>query len=416
MTFPSNQISFPEDWGKFCSELGVVSGIFTGESSDGSLEEQASFGYPDDGFFYEFLSRKGRYFQDLVLGKSLKLSSSEVELYRGNFVLVVPRIFEESLKGFYLFETMDEPPKSLEILCKYLEIQPVTRKEFRLESTPMPEAPADYFFLLPGIKEKWDSLKKLPRIFVLGLPGTGKKEFIKTLHREANPSRPFLWIREVPDSLPKLEKAFENWMKEASGGTLVFSGVSRWKQSHQRFFHQSEGLLVSQKIRVCYLDRFLEKSEMYPNFFESSLDHSITLPGLESLPKEIFRKTVLIFWDSVCREKQKEGCHLREEVIEKLLEKSYPENLRTLKGILEKALRNRSGSEVHWDDIARSSEDFFVAPHPEDLDLRKSVEALEKEKILLAEKLFLGNQVQMSKALGISRGSLQYKKKQLGLE
>jgi transcriptional regulator with PAS, ATPase and Fis domain len=51
----------------------------------------------------------------------------------------------------------------------------------------------------------------------------------------------------------------------------------------------------------------------------------------------------------------------------------------------------------------------------EDLDLRRSVEILEKHKVLHAMKLFSGNQMRMSKALGISRGSLQYKMKQMGL-
>jgi transcriptional regulator with PAS, ATPase and Fis domain len=51
----------------------------------------------------------------------------------------------------------------------------------------------------------------------------------------------------------------------------------------------------------------------------------------------------------------------------------------------------------------------------EDLDLRRSVEVLEKQKVLHAMKLFSGNQMRMSKALGISRGSLQYKMKQMGL-
>ena len=51
----------------------------------------------------------------------------------------------------------------------------------------------------------------------------------------------------------------------------------------------------------------------------------------------------------------------------------------------------------------------------EDLDLRRSVEFLEKQKVLHAMKLFSGTQMRMSKALGISRGSLQYKMKHMGL-
>jgi hypothetical protein len=418
MTSARFQFSFPEDWSEFCTELGVVSGILTGESSDGSLEEQASFGYPEDGFFYQFLSRKGEYFQKLQKGQSLVLSSKQVQLFQGNHVLVIPRISENSLRGFFLFETQEAPSRAIEILCSVLDSGVKIRS--KLEPRDLPPFPeggeSEYFLLLPGVKDRWEFLKHLSPIFVLGMPGSGKKEFIKSIHREASPSQPFLWIREIPDSLPKLERAFSNWIEEARGGTLVLSGFSKWKHHQQRFFFQAQEELAHNKIRVCYLDRFLEKSESYINFYESSLEHSITLPSLDSLPKDILRKAILIFWDSVCREKQKEGCQLGQEVIEKLLEKSYPENFRTLKGMLEKALRNRSGSEIQWEDLNKSSEDFFVAPHPEDLDLRKSVEALEKEKILLAEKLFLGNQVQMSKALGISRGSLQYKKKQLGLE
>jgi DNA-binding protein Fis len=50
-----------------------------------------------------------------------------------------------------------------------------------------------------------------------------------------------------------------------------------------------------------------------------------------------------------------------------------------------------------------------------DLDLRKGVHELEREKIETANRIFEGNQVRMAKALGISRGSLQYRLKQMEL-
>ncbi|PKA18517.1 helix-turn-helix domain-containing protein, partial [Leptospira haakeii] len=106
---------------------------------------------------------------------------------------------------------------------------------------------------------------------------------------------------------------------------------------------------------------------------------------------------------------------LSEDAIESLVESSSCQNLEDLRNAIEEAVLNSGSGEIRNSDLKKEGPKGISLPDPEDLDLRKAVEAVERQKILLADKLFGGNQIRMAKALGISRGSLQYKLKNLGL-
>jgi DNA-binding NtrC family response regulator len=106
-----------------------------------------------------------------------------------------------------------------------------------------------------------------------------------------------------------------------------------------------------------------------------------------------------------------------QDILRKLTEKKWIGNFEELKNSLGKAIWKSTSNVLNWDEES-PGEDKPVAigiQDSDDLDLPKCVEALERQKILLAEKIFAGNQLRMAKALKISRGALQYKMKNLGL-
>ena len=107
------------------------------------------------------------------------------------------------------------------------------------------------------------------------------------------------------------------------------------------------------------------------------------------------------------RTKYRRNVTLDESAISALMNYNWPGNWRELCNTLESAF-------LMVTDGAISSVDLHLGrwSTPEDwddLNLRKHSQSLEKSLLLRAYALHAGNQVHMARALGISRGSLQYK-------
>ncbi len=96
-----------------------------------------------------------------------------------------------------------------------------------------------------------------------------------------------------------------------------------------------------------------------------------------------------------------------------LQEYEWPGNWRELKGSLESAFLMCSGSVIRREDLRLGESDQW--DESDQLNLRKRSRELEKQLLLQAYALHGGNQVQMARALGISRGSLQYKMEKYGM-
>ncbi|MCE9598420.1 MAG: hypothetical protein K8S54_10670 [Spirochaetia bacterium] len=91
----------------------------------------------------------------------------------------------------------------------------------------------------------------------------------------------------------------------------------------------------------------------------------------------------------------------------------WPGNWAELRKTLESAFLTASGGEISPEDLRLGQ---WVEPDSDDLNLRRRARDLEKQILLRAYALHSGNQVQMARALGISRGSLQYKMTKYGLQ
>ncbi|MBL8018184.1 MAG: hypothetical protein JNM27_00845 [Leptospirales bacterium] len=94
-------------------------------------------------------------------------------------------------------------------------------------------------------------------------------------------------------------------------------------------------------------------------------------------------------------------------------EYDWPGNWDELRKTLESAFLTCVRGEIAPEDLRLGQ---WFEPDTDDLNLRRRSRDLEKQILLKAYALHSGNQVQMARALGISRGSLQYKMAKYGLQ
>ncbi|MBR33746.1 MAG: hypothetical protein CMN77_20770 [Spirochaetaceae bacterium] len=100
------------------------------------------------------------------------------------------------------------------------------------------------------------------------------------------------------------------------------------------------------------------------------------------------------------------------EALEALRGYDWPGNWQELRDTLKSAFLLCPGSELRRVDLQFGN---WNQGEADDLNLRHRTAELEKSLLLQAYALHGGNQVQMARALGISRGSLQYRMNKLGL-
>lgn len=100
------------------------------------------------------------------------------------------------------------------------------------------------------------------------------------------------------------------------------------------------------------------------------------------------------------------------EALEALRGYDWPGNWQEFRDTLKSAFLLCPGSELRRVDLQFGN---WNQGQADDLNLRHRTAELEKSLLLQAYALHGGNQVQMARALGISRGSLQYRMNKLGL-
>ena len=151
--------------------------------------------------------------------------------------------------------------------------------------------------------------------------------------------------------------------------------------------------------QMVYAQRFLKglKELLMPNMLQIPLLRN----SKNFLPSEIFRLL------DIFKKQYKRKVELSSTAMEALCKYNWPGNWRELKNTLESAFLMTHDAILHEDDFRLGK--WKLPEDWDDLNLRKHSENTEKLLLLKAYSLHAGNQVQMAKALGISRGSLQYK-------
>ncbi|MBM9499817.1 Fis family transcriptional regulator [Leptospira sp. 201903071] len=418
-----------EDWIRLSDAL---CGVLTFSFDQGkTLEEVSAVGYGEDGFFYSFLSRATGNLETLNRENlPLWFSSKDHELFdsRASGCLVVGIRGDSFLDGFFLAEFLEKPSDALLALWG-LVAQKISDSSHPLPdlsvlkassfiSIPRPEFPrketvGEFLAEICEVTTMPDWLKRSSWVRILGSSGAGKKTLGKWIHRTLSPEKGILVLGFLPEQISKLEKSFEEWSRMTNSGTILIEGAQKFTSVQQKFFFK---ILSgeSSPFRLIFTETSgSEPNEIFRPFREFLLQRTISVPSfadLNSLQKESLVRFLL---EELKESLGREDLRLSELNLAKILKMDFSKNLSGLRNLLEESILSSSGSEIGIQEKKEGKDRILTIPDSEDLDLRRAVEAVERQKILLAHKLFGGNQIRMAKALGISRGSLQYKLKQL---
>jgi len=421
--------NLPSIWAVLCADSGILSGVVVlKEEQDDSFYESASFGYGEDGFYYSFMARGSEVWNRVMDSNSpIELTSGTYDFFHENCSVLLLRIGDRTNPfGFLLVEFEGSDSQFLQTIL-FLFGEKIT-KEFSLSKDAL-KTPARgidesqtqsnslNFFReqVPNLKNGVQKFRKERVLSILGPKGSGKKTVAKWIHSEVAETYPILIIESFPENFGKLEKSLQAWGNEIGSGSLVFPKIRDLnlgqKQILWSWFSGSEF-----KGRVVFTDENGTAKESLPDFERLLQKNPIYLPGLNLLSREVLSKQIELLFSELKESQNRRSLSLSVEAKEFLLENQYQEHFSELKNAILSAILVCRGTEIQKGELGfgNSKMDLEV-PELEDLDLRRGIQALERQKILLAMRIFSNNQIRMAKALGISRGSLQYKMKQLGL-
>ncbi|WP_315901922.1 helix-turn-helix domain-containing protein [Leptospira sp. 85282-16] len=411
-------------WERLCTELGLSSGVVVLKiEEEDSFYESASFGYGEDGFYYSFLNRDSLHWEELMRSQEpVFFSGTEFELFgkKTNAIAIRIRSGQKEI-GFLLVEIEESYALPVSIFLSLLA-EKVGNEWGRTQELPVVKVDSSsenshflYRKEIPNLELATKEFSKQKILTILGPSGSGKKTLAKWIHQSALPGAPILVIESLPDHFGKLEKALALWGSESRQGSIVLTGIQSLNLGQQQIlldWWSKSGYSGS----LFLLGPEGMGQELLPEFERFLQKNSLVLPSLRFLPKAKLQTLVQAIFEELCNSQNRLGLHLGAMSLQELISRSYSENFTDLRNAILTGILTCRSNQVEPSDLepGKSKMDLEI-PDAEDLDLRRGTEALERQKILLAMRIFSGNQIRMAKALGISRGSLQYKMKQLGL-
>ena len=406
-------------------------GILVLSESKDSFIEVASYGYETD-FYYPFLARGNGQFELIRNSKDPVLfSSKSFPLYRkeSHVGFGVGIFLKKEILGFLFLEFSKEvnnlQKSFLHLLAEKFAILHATKLGLLSNSELSPKKIQTevtinhhlFDYILEGSTGFTNSLKANRFMNIQGSGGAGKKSLVKYIHKKLDLQGKLIYLNSLPEQIVKLEKSIQEWIILAGNGILVIENVSSLTMGQQRVFFEfiKEPVLEP---RIIFLDDHSKHKEEYHPFWTLLSQHTTVLPNLLTLNKEKLKTVIDLLFKHLRQINHRPDMTLAEDTYEYLFNYPYKENLRDLRNLLEQAIMGSKENIIEKEFYLKFNKSKIKSldfQNEEDLDLRKSVQALERQKILLASKIFSGNQIRMAKALGVSRGSLQYKMKQLEL-
>ncbi|PJZ44203.1 helix-turn-helix domain-containing protein [Leptospira brenneri] len=414
----------PVLWEGLCTELGFSAGVVVlkAEGED-SFYESASFGYGEDGFYYSFLNRGSLHWEELMHSpEPVFFTGAEFELFGKKTNAAAIRISSgRGAVGFLLVELEESLTIPAGIFLSLFAEKIGNAWGRTRTGLNVPEASRDenshslYRKEIPNLDLAQQEFVKQKILTILGPPGSGKKTLAKWIHQSQFPGAPFLVVESLPEHFGKLEKALSAWGAELEQGSLVLAGIQTLNLGQQQILSDwwsKSGYSGS----LFLLGSEETNQEILPEFERFLRKNSLVLPSLRFLSKVKLQSLVQVIFEELSGSQNRSGLQLADQSLQELVSRPYAENFADLRNAILTGILTCRTSRVEPADLepGKSKMDLEI-PDAEDLDLRRGTEALERQKILLAMRIFSGNQIRMAKALGISRGSLQYKMKQLGL-
>ncbi|MEL7431620.1 MAG: sigma-54 dependent transcriptional regulator [Chlamydiota bacterium] len=277
--------------------------------------------------------------------------------------------------------------------------------------------------------------KTTASVFIQGESGTGKEVISSLIHQESLRSeRPFIRVNCAAVAESLLESEFFGHEKGA------FTGADKRRLGRFELAHQGTLLLDEVTEMPLHLQskllRVLQEQEFERLGGEKSIQVDVRIIATtnrniqEALDKKLFREDLFYrlhvipltipplrerkedlpllinhFLTHLHRTKR-EGKTLSKNAFEKLLNYSFPGNIRELKNILERAHALSLGKEI-------SEEEIHLKKHTQPL---LSLKHWEKRHILDAMRLLQNNRKKVAKTLGITEKTLRTKLREYALQ
>ncbi len=294
--------------------------------------------------------------------------------------------------------------------------------------------------------ELFSLLKKVSNtdvnILIQGESGTGKELIAKAIHYQSRRREKKIvpiYCGSLPETL--LESELFGYKKgsftgalydkkglieEADGGTLFLDEVVDISLAIQakllRFLQEGEIRRVGETeprkvdVRVIAATNRNLKDEVKKGNFREDLYYRLNVLEINLPPlREREDDAVLLakyFLDKFSQKYNKEIKGFTPAAVRLIRTYPWPGNVRELENSVARAVSLAEGKFITPEDLGLVGVGLELSPQ----SLKKSVKKLERDKIISALKHCGGNKTEAAKLLGISRRSLYYKMKELGIE
>jgi DNA-binding NtrC family response regulator len=287
-------------------------------------------------------------------------------------------------------------------------------------------------------------------VLITGETGTGKELVARAIHKGSNrKNENFLAVNcaAVAEQLLESElfghekgsftgadKAKQGLFEAASGGTLFLDEAGEMSLNLQakllRVLTEGQILRVgattprSVDVRIIVATHRNLRERVKDGQFREDLFYRLAVVPLDVPPLRERREDIPVLVEYLLRETSRDlkipQRKISAEAVEKLSRYDFPGNVRELRNLVERANILALGEEIKAEDFYlqtsdSQSEKNFLGELPENIELTKILETVERDLITKALQKASGVQAEAARRLGISRSDIAYKIKKYNL-
>lgn len=279
-------------------------------------------------------------------------------------------------------------------------------------------------------------------VLITGKSGTGKEVFAKAIHKASGRTGNFVAINcsAIPESLFEselfgyVEGAFTGAIKKgkigkfefANGGTLFLDEIGDMPPEMQVKILRvlQDGVIyrlgsekpISTDTRIIAatnrdLKRLISEDKFRDDLFYRLAVVQIQLPSLKER-KEDIKDLANLFFDQVSKEEGIKINSIDERIYRILANYKWDGNIRELKNVVQRMVVLSNDGKITIDSIPeyiRESTSIEDDIKPNEYDLEKITESIEKKTIKEVMNMVNGNKQQAAKILNVKRSTLYYK-------
>jgi len=279
-------------------------------------------------------------------------------------------------------------------------------------------------------------------VLITGETGTGKERVAELIHLNSKRKKgPFVKVNicAIPETLMESElfgsekgadKLRRGKFEEANGGTLLLDEIADLPLGSQvkllravqtkKIMRLGSSNEIDVDVRIIATTNKNIEQEVARGNFREDLYYRLNvlrlvIPPLRERPEDII-VLVNYFIKKYSKREGKKIAGVSKGAMEKILNYSYPRNVRELENMIERAIIITNSDEIKEEDIIMN---FNVIPEPESIEgksLNKLLEEKEREIILKTLEKCKWVKTKAAKALKISERKLRYRMEKLGIK